>query len=104
MSPPIDRRLLLRGAGVAICAALSPSFAAAADRLAFGAPETFSFEGLRTLAREKAAQPYTPPPTPSSILAELNYQAWGEIKFDTDHALFADGPLPVTFFHLGEFF
>lgn len=104
MSTSIDRRLLLGGAGLAICAALSPSFAAAADRLAFGAPKAFSFEGLRTLARETAAQPYTAPPPPSPILAELNYQAWGEIKFDTDHALFADGRLPVTFFHMGEFF
>ena len=106
MSPPIDRRLLLRGMGlVAACAALSPSVATAAgDRLAFGAPAAFSFDGLRALARRKAASPYAPPPTPSAVLAELDYQAWGEIKFDTDHALFADGPLPVTFFHLGTYF
>ncbi len=38
------------------------------------------------------------------MLAQLDYQAWGEITFDTDHALFADGPLPVTFFHPAKFF
>jgi glucans biosynthesis protein len=104
MPLPIDRRSLLGAAGLLIGAALSPTQAAAADHLAFGAPFAFSFEGLRTLARQRAAAPYAPPTAPSAILAQLDYQAWGQIKFDTDNALFADGPLPVTFFHLAKYF
>jgi glucans biosynthesis protein len=98
----MDRRLFLWGLGLA---AMAPgACAVAADQLSFGAPFAFSFEGLQREARRKAAAAYVPPPTPSDILAELDYQAWGEIKFDPDHALFRDGPLPVTFFHLGQFF
>ena len=39
-------------------------------------------------------------------MQKIDYEAWGKITFNTDHALFADGPgrFPVTFFHLGMFF
>ena len=108
MSAPIDRRLLLRALALATAAAASPQAASAAagsgDKLAFGPPAPFSFADLQALARRKAAQPYVAPPAPSAILDEIDYQAWGEIKYDTDHALFRDGPLPVTFFHLGRYF
>ena len=89
---------LAAGAGPA------PAAWAASSRFALGAAFPFSFETLRALARRKAAAPYAPPPPAPAALAELDYQAWGQIKFDTDHALFADGPLPVTFFHPAKFF
>ena len=40
------------------------------------------------------------------IRDRLNYEEWGRITFNTDEALFANGPgeFPVTFFHLGMFF
>lgn len=105
MSAPIHRRLLLKALGVATASAAVPSVSAAAgDRLTFGPPAPFSFEELQALARRTAAAPYAPPPAPSEILTELDYQAWGAIRFDTDRALFKDGPLPVTFFHLGQYF
>lgn len=104
MSPPIDRRSLLGSVGLLIGAALSPSPAAASEPLAFGEPSAFGFDALRALARQRAAAPYAPPLAPPAVLAELDYQAWGQIKFDTNSALFADGPLPVTFFHLAKFF
>jgi glucans biosynthesis protein len=104
MSSPIDRRSLLGASGLLIGAAFAPTSALAGDHLAFGAPFAFSFEALRAMARKRAAAPYAPPPPPSPILAQLDYQAWGDIKFNTDNALFADGPLPVTFFHLAKFF
>ena len=105
MSALIHRRLLLKALGLATASAAFPSVSAASgDGLAFGAPSPFSFEGLQALARRIAAAPYLPPPPPSEILTELDYQAWGEITFDTNSALFRDGPLPVTFFHLGEYF
>ncbi len=105
MTLPVDRRWMLQSLGLAAAfAALSPSAAAASDRLAFGAPFAFSYEALRAIARRTAAAPYVPPAVPSPVVGELGYQAWGDIRFDTDHALFADGPLPVTFFHLGRYF
>ena len=109
MSSPIDRRLLLKALALATAAATAPSAAAAAaaagDKLAFGPPVPYSFAGLKALARSKAAAAYVPPPPPpSQILEQIDYQAWGEITFDTEHALFHDGPLPVTFFHLGRYF
>jgi glucans biosynthesis protein len=105
MSTTVDRRLLLKLLGLASASAALPSASlAAADRLRFGPSSPFSFESLRELARRKAAQRYVAPARPSAILAEINYEAWGEIKFDTDKALFRDGPMPVTFFHLGKFF
>jgi glucans biosynthesis protein len=40
------------------------------------------------------------------VLQKINYEEWGKIRYETDYALFADGPgpFPVTFFHLGLFF
>jgi glucans biosynthesis protein len=98
----IDRRSLLGALSFALAA--RPAASASSRHFAVGSPFAFSFDWLRALARRKAAEPYTPPPSPPPVLAQLDYQAWGEIKFDTDRALFADGPLPVTFFHPAKFF
>jgi glucans biosynthesis protein len=98
----IDRRSLLGALALALAA--GPAAAETGHRFAFGSPFAFSFDGLRTLARRKAAAPDAPPPARPPGLAQLDYQAWGDIKFDTDHALFADGPLPVTLFHPAKFF
>ncbi len=54
-----------------------------------------------------SGQPYKGPATPSvEILDQITYEAWGKIKYDNDHALYAEGAnrFPVTFFHLGKFF
>ena len=67
----------------------------------------FSFEGLKAMAQRMAQAPYAGPARPSpEIVTKINYEAWGKIKFDMDHALFAEGPgrFPVSFFHLGMFF
>ena len=100
----VHRRLLLQFLASAASAGAWPAFAEGRAPLALGPPSAFSFERLRDLARQKAAAPYVPLPRPSQVLAQIDYQAWGEITFDTDHALYADGPLPVTFFHLGKYF
>ncbi|ACB96995.1 glucan biosynthesis protein [Beijerinckia indica] len=75
--------------------------------LRLGPAEPFSFTLLKDLARRRAAAPYSPPPEiDPDIIAQLGYDAWGEISFDMDHALFAEGPgrFPVSFFPLGNFF
>lgn len=105
----VTRRTLLASASVtATLAALgiTPE-ALAADRVKLGDAAPFSFDALIERARTMAGKPYTPPATaPADILSKIDYEAHGKIKFDTAHALFADGPgqFPVTFFHLGTFF
>jgi periplasmic glucans biosynthesis protein len=103
-----DRRSLLKGAGAALAAAaLGLSRRAFAASLKLGPPQDFSFEGLAQEAAARAAHPYErPAPLPAQILDRIDYDAWGKIKFNTDYALFGDGPglYPVTFFHLGHFF
>jgi glucans biosynthesis protein len=50
-------------------------------------------------------EPYAGPAHPApDVLRKIDYEAWGKITFNSDHALFNDGRFPVTFFHLGMFF
>lgn len=69
--------------------------------------DRFTFDKLIALAEETALKPYVKPLSPAeSLLSKIDYEAWGQIHFDTTRALFANGPgkYPVTFFHLGKFF
>ncbi len=75
--------------------------------LKLGPARPFSYDGLKAMARRMAAGPYVGPQRPApDIVGKINYEAWGKISFDMDHALYADGPgqFPVSFFHLGMFF
>ena len=75
--------------------------------LTFGAPRSFSFDQLVKEAQSLASRPYVRDQSlPAQILDRIDYDAHGRIKFDTDYALFRDGPgpYPLTFFHLGYFF
>lgn len=54
-----------------------------------------------------AAQPYAPAwLLPNEVLDRIDYDAHGKIHFNTNYALFGEGPgrFPATFFHLGQFF
>jgi glucans biosynthesis protein len=107
MTTAFDRRSVLKAAaafGLTVSDA-KKGFAAGAIKLGPAVP--FSFDTLKSLARRMAGEPYAGPARPSpDIVAKINYETWGKIKFDMDHALFADGPgkFPVSFFHLGLFF
>lgn len=79
----------------------------ASPPMKLGPAAPFSFDSLKALARRMAGEPYKGPPRPlPEIVAKINYETWGKIKFNMDRALFADGPqaFPVSFFHLGMFF
>jgi glucans biosynthesis protein len=107
MAKLIDRRAVLGAAALsgALARTGAPAWAAAAAGLKLGQPNPFSFERLKDTARRVAAKPYAPPPKPdAAVLNKLDYQAWGQVTFNTDYALYKDGPLPVTFFHLGQWF
>ncbi len=106
-----DRRAVLRAAAAI---GLDAGLGAAGVREAFaqgglklGPARPFSYEGLKATAKRMAAGPYVGPQRPApDIVGKINYEAWGQIAFDMDHALYGDGPgkFPVSFFHLGMFF
>jgi len=105
----INRRTFISSAATtAALAALGlPAEAFAANHLKLGQAAPFSFETLIAQVRAMAAAPYQPQgKPPAEILDKINYEAHGKIKFNTDTALFANGPgqFPVTFFHLGRYF
>ena len=105
----INRRTFLHSAA-ATATLLSlgvPLEALADNRVKLGKAANFSFEALIAQAQAQAQKPYQAQPTaPREILEKIDYEAHGKIKFNTDYALFANGPgqFPVTFFHLGRFF
>lgn len=89
----------------------APAAAAAAQATArslkLGPARPFSFPAVIAQARELATKPHQRDRTlPAQVLERIDYEEHGKIRFDTDLALFRDGPgaFPVTFFHLGRFF
>ncbi|MCI0600275.1 MAG: glucan biosynthesis protein D [Beijerinckiaceae bacterium] len=103
----LDRRSVLKAGALLGLSPLGANFGFAASAMKLGPPAPFSFDGLKATARRMASGPYIGPARPSpGILARINYEAWGKIKFNMDRALFAGGPgkFPVSFFHLGMFF
>ena len=98
--------LVLAGIGIAGLGAGTVQ-AAAAAHLEFGPARTFDFDGLIQTARERAAAPYREPPRPGAeVVAKIDYDEHGQIRYRSELALDANGPgiYPVTFFHLGKWF
>jgi len=98
----LDRRTFLVSAGVsAVLMGLGVrSSALAASILKLQGSQPFSFDSLVNRAQEMARQPYVAPVgPPNEILDKIDYDARARIHFDTDSALFANGPglFPVTF-------
>ena len=104
----IDRRTVLAtaSASIALSALGLPLPAFAASKLKLGKPQPFSFDALGKEMQARATHPYAREGSlPQDVLDRIDYEALGKVKFDTDYALFQDGPgqYPVTFFHLGKF-
>ena len=109
MSRSFNRREFVQAAAAlsAVTLSLRDGEALAQSALKLGQPEPFSFDKLKETARTMAAGAYVPPREPDpATMDKINYEEWGKIKFDTNQALFVDGPgaFPVTFFHIGKFF
>ncbi len=106
----IDRRSVLTA--VASTVALSTlglplRAGAATSGLKLGKPQPFSFDALVQEMQSRATQPYVQHSSlPQSVLERIDYEEHGKIKFNSDFALFHDGPgeYPLTFFHLGKYF
>jgi periplasmic glucans biosynthesis protein len=102
----IDRRRFLVSTAAALATVGFRGSALANLALKLEKGERFSFEGMIERARKLAGRPYVPVPSPPvDILDKINYEALESISFNSDYALFAEGPMPfpVTFFHLGKF-
>jgi glucans biosynthesis protein len=71
-----------------------------------GPPEPMDLDRLKDLARSLRDRPHAPPPEApgSAALDRLTYGPLQEIRYPPGHALYAETPYPVTFFHLGNFF
>ena len=106
----LSRRTILK---IAAAMQLAP-FGAHADTAApssygpgpaLGTPEPFSFEVLKARAKALAAQAYQPPPTPDpAIVKAMDFDAAKNIEYNSDRALHASGPYPVTFLAVGLLF
>jgi glucans biosynthesis protein len=107
MIHPLSRRNLLTIAAAAGLAPLLGERADAAVPLRFGQPQPFTYEGLKVMARERAARPYVEPPRPNpDVVRQIDYDAHGKLRYAKGSALFAEGPgaFPVTFQHVGLYF
>lgn len=107
MSRYSRRRLLHSSAGLVVLPTLMRSFPAAAQAgLTLGPAQPFTFESLIDRARAMSKQDYVPPPRPdASIVQQIDYDAYGKIKYKPEAALFAtEGAYPITFMHVGNFF
>ncbi len=104
----IDRRQFVSAAGALAALGFAPQDALAQARaLKFGPSQPFAFDRLIAEARRIAAQAYAgPKPVAPDILAKIDYETHGKIRYRPEMALFADGPgkFPATFFHLGLYF
>src|SRR5258708_18302870 len=87
-----------------------PSTAIPADHggLRFGAPQHFSYTWLKKHAESLAAAPNQAPPQPDpSVVANIDYDAYGHLKYKLDFALYGDaqpGVFPITFMFVGHYF
>ena len=71
----------------------TPLFRPGRSRPQAGRTAPFSFDTLVAQARSLAAAPAVPAePLPAAVLDKIDYEAHGKIKFNTDSALFRDGP------------
>jgi len=99
-----DRRLFV--AALSACMFPPRAFAAVTQPSAIrlGPPRAFSYAALVARAKKNASQPYKAPESQAAeIIKGIDFDASQKIKFRADHALWAGGPQPVSFFHLSRY-
>ncbi len=106
-----DRRSFLKvAAATSAVGALRPTDSLASPKIAnvkLGDPTPFSFDLLKQQAQKLIKEPYRKLNIPApQITSQIDYEEWGRITYNTDHALYADTNdlFPIEFFHLGMFF
>ena len=102
----MDRRTLLIGSAAWGLASAAASAGPEAT-MVFGPQAPFSFDTLTGKAKELSQKPYQKPAIPDfNLLERLDFDAYQEIRFRPDLAIWlhGDGPYPVELFHLGRYF
>ena len=106
----LNRRQALLAASVSAFACLLDGrlvrAAAGSGQIEFGPAQPFDFEWLKAQAKALADQPYQEPVIRhADILETIDYDAFQQIRFKPERALWEDGgaPFPVQFFHLGRY-
>jgi glucans biosynthesis protein len=103
----VSRRSVTVGIAAHIAAlSVAPPFPALAAARR-GKPQPFSRDWLRARARELAGRPYSSPPaTHADLLNRIDYDAYQQIHYRPQEALWADkAPFyPVELFHMGRYF
>ena len=106
----LNRRQALLAASVGAFASLLDGrlarAAAGSGQTEFGPARPFDFEWLKAEAKSLAEQPYQEPVIRyADILETIDYDAFQQIRFKPEQALWADrgAPFPVQFFHLGRY-
>jgi glucans biosynthesis protein len=102
------RHTLLAASASALLALLGgrPVRAADSGGVRLGPAQAFDFEWLKGQARALAGRPYQAPVIRhADILETIDYDAFQQIRFRPERALWAAGgaPFPVQFFHLGRY-
>ncbi len=101
------RRDVMVGAGAVAALGALRATAARSQTLDLGPPWAFDFAWLQAEARQLAARAYEAPLIRyPDVLESIDYDAYQQIQFKPERALWADGgaPFPVQFFHLGRYF
>jgi len=99
------REVLIGGLGLVSLVALARGrLHAAADAVPLADPVPFEPAMVRERARELAAAPYEPPANAvPSVLAELDYDRYRDIRYRPDRALWeGERDAEAQFFHLGH--
>jgi periplasmic glucans biosynthesis protein len=103
----LDRRSFLKFALATQAFAAIPANASTSS-LRFGPSQPFSHGWLKAHAQALANAPYNPPPRPDPrIVASIDYDTHGRLKYKSDFALYGDGhpsAFPITFMHVGQYF
>jgi periplasmic glucans biosynthesis protein len=102
----IDRRTLLMGPAALVLTGTRVSAAPGHDL--FTGPEIpFTFSGLTNMARDLSQRPFQKPAIHDpELLEQLDFDAYQEIRFRPDAAIWShgDGPYPIELFHAGRYF
>lgn len=106
MTQTLSRRAFMLAAAAAGLAASDPARAAGeVHGVALSGPVPFSFESLVATAREMALKPFAAAPVRhADLLEKIDFDAYQQITFKPENALFNGMRYPVRLFHLGRYF
>ena len=106
MNPTLSRRAFILAAAASGLAATAPAFAAEDVKgLTLSGPVPFSFDSLTATAREMSLKPFAATPVRGAdLLEKIDFDAYQQITFRPEDALFKGTRYPVRLFHLGRYF